>query len=135
MLFNFLRAAALGTITLIAVVAFATQAFAAAKDYKFEIVSAQPAGPGKTDVVVRLIHTPGNNPVPGAVIFQTRADMGPDSMQSMTTAVRPGTAPQPGFYQFQVDTSMAGNWALTLSAKVQGETETVTATVNFQAAK
>lgn len=135
MLFNFLRAAALGTITLIAVVAFATQAFAAAKDYKFEIVSAQPAGPGKTDVVVRLIHTPGNNPVPGAVIFQTRADMGPDGMQSMTTAVRPGTAPQPGFYQFQVDTSMAGNWALTLSAKVQGETETVTATVNFQAAK
>ena len=135
MLFNFLRAAALGTITLIAVVAFATQAFAAAKDYKFEIVSAQPAGPGKTDVVVRLIHTPGYNPVPGAVIFQTRADMGPDGMQSMTTAVRPGTAPQPGFYQFQVDTSMAGNWALTLSAKVQGETETVTATVNFQAAK
>ena len=114
---------------------FRSQAFAAAKDYKFEFVSAQAAGPGKTDVVVRLVHTLGNNPVPDAVIFQTRADMGPEGMQSMTTSVRPGTASQPGLYQFQVDTSMAGNWALTLSAKVQGETETVTVTVNFKAAK
>lgn len=34
-----------------------------------------------------------------------------------------------GVYRFKVATTMAGRWALTLSAKLQGAAETITGTV------
>ncbi|WP_264715179.1 FixH family protein [Limobrevibacterium gyesilva] len=125
----------LGAAALIATGFAASTVFAAARDYKFVFVSAQPTGTGKTDVTVRLVHTADNKPVPDAVIFQTRADMGPEGMPTMAVPVTAGSAQQPGLYRFQAETSMAGTWALTLSAKVQGESETVTGVVNFPAAK
>ena len=43
--------------------------------------------------------------------------------------------PQPadpsGLYHFRTETGMAGKWALTLGAKVQGETDTVRGTVIY----
>jgi hypothetical protein len=129
------RAAVLSTAIFSATGLPPSTAFAAAKDYKFELVSAQPAGGGKTDVTVRLVHVPDSKPVPEAVIFQTRADMGPEGMPTMAVPVTAGPAGQPGHYQFHAETSMAGTWALTFSAKVQGETETVKGSVNFKAAK
>jgi len=113
----------------------AAPAFAAATDYKFEVVTAQPAGPQKTDVTVRLVHATDNKPVADAVIFETHADMGPDGMPTMPGAVTAGTSQPGGTYRFQVATAMAGTWALTLSAKVQGETQTVKGTVTFKAVK
>ncbi len=71
--------------------------------------------------------------MPGAVIFQTRLDMSPDAMAEMTGAIKPMAASEPGVYRFKADFTMAGRWALTLAAKVQGEPETVTATLMFQA--
>ena len=50
---------------------------AAPNDYRFELVQAQPAGPGKTTVTVRLGHVPDNKPVAGAVLFESKTDMGP----------------------------------------------------------
>ena len=135
MLSNLLRAALLGTAATFAPRLLAPAALAAASDYRFEVVSARPAGPGKTDVTVRLIHLPDNKPVPDAVVFQTRADMAPAGMPTMTGNVTAQAGQQPGTYRFQVDTGMAGGWALTLAAKVQGETETVRATVTFSAAQ
>ena len=38
-------------------------------------------------------------------------------------------------YQVELEPQMGGNWALSLSAKVQGETETVTGTVPITIAK
>ena len=67
--------------------------------------------------------------MPGAVIFQTRFDMGPDGMASMTAPsrlVRPSDA---NLYQVELEPQMGGNWALSLSAKVQGETEAVAGSV------
>lgn len=111
------------------------QAHAAATDYKFEIVSAQSAGPMKTDVTIRLVHVPDSKPVPNAVIFETHADMAPEGMPTMPGDVTQGT-PQPGgAYRFQVATAMAGGWALTVSAKIQGEAQTVKQTVTFKATK
>jgi hypothetical protein len=107
-------------------------AFAAAKDYHFELVQAQPAGPGKTNVTVRLVHVPDSKPIAGAVLFETKTDMGPDGMPGKVSAL---PADKPGLYHFQIETGMAGKWALNLAAKVQGEAETVRGSVTFQAAK
>ena len=132
MLIKFMRNAAVGAS--FAIMSSAS-VFAAATDYKFEVVTAQPAGPQKTDVTIRLVHGAVRKPVADAVIFETHADMGPEGMPTMPGDVTAGT-PQPGgAYRFQVATTMAGTWALTLSAKVQGETQTVKGTVNFKAVK
>jgi hypothetical protein len=135
MLSKLLRAAVLGAATTLASSLVAPATFAAASDYRFEVVGARPAGSGKTDVTVRLLHLPDNKPVPGAVVFQTRADMAPAGMPTMTGNVAPQAGQQPGAYRFLVETGMAGGWALTLAAKVQGEAETVRSTVTFNAAQ
>jgi hypothetical protein len=67
--------------------------------------------------------------VPGAVIFQTRFDMGPDGMASMAAPAKLIRLSDSNLYQLELEPQMGGNWALTLSAKVQGETETVSGTV------
>jgi YtkA-like len=135
MLSKLLRAAVLGIGTAAATSLLAPTVLAAASDYRFEVVGAGPAGPGKTDVTIRLVRVRDGRPVPDAVVFQTRADMAPAGMATMTGNVTPQAGQQPGTYRFQVDTGMAGGWALTLSAKVQGEAETVRSTVTFNVAK
>jgi len=113
----------------------ASYAQAAPADYRFEIVSAQPAGPGKTTVTVRLVHVPDQKPVEGAVLFETKTDMTPNGMSEMTGTVSPLPADQPGLYRFAVETGMAGKWQLVLGAKVQGEPGTVRGAVVYDAAK
>ncbi len=98
---------------------------AAPQDYKFEI-----AGPlaksGKATVIkVRLVHIPDGKPVAGAIITQTKFDMGPDGMAEMTAPTKVVTAKEPGIYQIEADSPMTGKWGLSIAAKVQGETETV----------
>lgn len=110
-------------------------AVAAPADYRFELAQAQPAGPGKTDITVRLVHVPDKKPVPGAVMFETKADMTPAGMAEMSGKVTPLPSDQPDLYRFQVETGMAGKWQLSFGAKVQGETGTVRGTVPFVAAK
>ena len=110
-------------------------AVAAPADYRFELAQAQPAGPGKTDLTVRLVHVPDKKPVPDAVLFETKADMTPGGMADWTGKVTPLPSDQQGLYRFQVETGMAGKWRLSLGAKVQGETGTVRGTVPFAAAK
>ena len=108
---------------------------AAAGDYRFELAgNPQPAG-GKSIVPVKLTHVPDNKPVPGAVIIQTRADMGPDGMKEMTAPVKALPPKEPGVYLFEVEPGMAGGWMLTLAAKVQGEAETVRGSVTVKLAK
>ncbi len=111
----------------------AAYGLAAPNDYRFELVQAQPAGSGKTTVTVRLVHVPDNKPVPGAVLFETKTDMGPDGMADMTGKVSPLPSDQPGIYRFQVETGMAGKWALNLGTKVQGEAGTVRGTLVYEA--
>jgi len=106
---------------------------AAPNDYRFELVQAQPAGAGKTTVTVRLVHVPDNKPVAGAVLFESKTDMGPVGMAEMTGKVSPLPSDQPGIYRFQIETGMAGKWALNLGAKVQGEAGTVRGLVAYEA--
>jgi hypothetical protein len=125
--------AALGTVTFVLSAMSSTGAFAGATDYRFEVASAQPAGAHQTDVAVKLVHTSDRKPVADAVIFESKTDMGPSGMEDMAGKVTPAAPDKDGLYHFAVKTGMAGKWALHLSAKVQGETETVQGTVEFDA--
>lgn len=125
--------AAFGAFTLLFSATVAIPVLAAAGDYRFEIASAQSAGGGKTDVAVRLVHATDSKPVADAVIFETKTDMGPSGMATMPGKVTPVTPTKDGLYHFTTETGMAGKWALRLAAKVQGETETVRGTVEFDA--
>ena len=59
------------------------------------------------------------------MIFAKRIDMGPDGMEMMAAPIEAVSSTEPGIYRFKTDLSMAGRWALSLGAKVQGETGTV----------
>jgi hypothetical protein len=108
---------------------------AAAGDYRFELAGNPQTAAGKSIVAVKLTHVPDNQPVPGAVIIQTRADIGPDGMKEMTAPVKALPPKQPGVYLFEVEPGMAGGWMLSLAAKVQGEAETVRGSVTVKLAK
>ena len=111
-------------------------AIAGANDYRFEpAAKPQKAQDGKSLVAVRLVHLPDKKPIPDAVIIQTRADMGPAGMGEMTAPVKAMGEAAPGVYRFEVQPGMAGTWALTLAAKVQGEPETVRGSVTVDLAQ
>jgi hypothetical protein len=113
----------------------AAPAWSAPADYRFDLVEAKKAEGNATVVAVRLVHVRDKKPVADAVIFQTRVDMGPMGMPDMTGKVTPLPVEQPGVYRYKVELGMPGKSALTLSAKVQGEPDTVRGTVAFDAGK
>ena len=99
-------------------------AWADVKDYEFQLVSKE-VKKGDAVIAVKLVHKPSGRAIPDAVIFAKRIDMGPDNMASMAAPLEPLAGGEPGVYQFKTNLEMAGRWALTLGAKVQGETGTV----------
>ena len=107
-------------------------AFAGADDYVFEPVKTEIKSSNVATVAVRLVHKPTGKPVIGAAIVQTRLDMAPDGMADMTTAIAPLPSPEAGVYTFKAPLTMAGRWLLTVSAKVQGEPETVIGKLIFK---
>src|SRR5258708_20534641 len=118
--FHFSRAAG-AALAAFAVIGAATAALADIKDYKFELVDQTvQAGPDKI-ITIRLMNTKTGKPVPDAVIFAVRLDMGPDGMQEMATKIAPMPGGEPGTYKFKANFSMAGHWQLLLRAKVHAE--------------
>ena len=109
-------------------------AFAKADDYRFELVGKPQPKAGRDIVQVRLVHASDSKPVPDAVIFESTADMGPMGMATMTAPVKAMPA-KAGVYSFEVEPSMTGTWALLLTAKVQGEPETVRGTITADLVK
>jgi hypothetical protein len=100
-----------------------------ASPYVFSAVQSEVSMEGEAVVDVRLIHQPSGKPVENAVIFETRLDMSPEAMGEMTAPVSAQGSPAPGVYRFAIAPTMVGRWELKLSAKVQGEAETVTGSV------
>ena len=127
------RKFALAGAVLAAAVSLTSTVFAAANDYAFEPVKAEVKKGNGVTLTVRLVHKPTGKPVSDAVIISPRIDMSPEGMATMTAPVTSAKGTQPGTYDFKTDLSMAGGWLLTLSAKVQGEQETVTGKVTFKA--
>jgi len=131
MIANFTRTAAVAACISL----FASAALAAASDYAFEPVTPEMKKGDDVTVAVRLTNKTTGKPVPDAVIFKTRVDMAPDGMAEMESAVEPQPSKEPGVYAFKTDLPMAGRYQLTLSAKVQGEAETVNGKVVIKASK
>jgi hypothetical protein len=128
MMFNRLAIAGLG----LAIIAGAHRAEAGAKDYEFRPVIVEVKNGSARDVGVRLVDKRTGKPVTRAVIFRTRLDMSPDTMDEMTAKHAAAPSSEPGVYRFKADFTMAGRWALKLQAKVPGENETVEGTVVFK---
>jgi hypothetical protein len=110
-------------------------AFAAADDYAFEPVKAEMKKGDDVVVSVRLKHKPSGKPVTDAVVVQSRIDMAPEGMAEMASPLTPVPSSEPGVYSFKTELSMAGQWLLSIAAKVQGEPETVVGKVTFRATK
>lgn len=126
----------LSTAALAATISFAVSAaMAGAADYAFEPVNPEMKKGDDVTVAVRLTNKTTGKPVTDAVIFKTRVDMAPDGMAEMESPVAPLPSKEPGLYAFKTDLPMAGRYQVTLSAKVQGEPETVTSKVIIKATK
>ena len=113
----------------------ASVSYAAPQDYRFELVGTPTAAGGKSTVQLRLVHLPDQKPVTGAVIFETKADMGPDGMPTMAAPAKLLSETTPGIYRIEVTPDMAGNWAISVAAKVQGEAGTVRGSVTAKLVK
>jgi len=107
----------------------------ASNDYRFELAGKPQLGwGGKSVVSIRLVRIVDGKPVTDAVVFESKADMGPAGMATMTAPVK-SMPPQGGVYRFEVEPGMAGAWAINLAAKVQGEAETVRGSVTAELVK
>jgi hypothetical protein len=118
---NSLRARAIGAALL---AAMATTSLADSKDYEFQLIDRE-VKQGEAVIAVKLVHKPSGRAIPDAVIFAKRIDMGPDGMEMMEEPIEAVASTEPGVYRFKTNLTMAGKWALSLGAKVQGETGTV----------
>ncbi len=110
---------------IIAMVGTAHIARADIHDYEFQLVEPTMKTGPTTVIAVRLVNKATGKVIPNAVIFATRLDMAPDSMEEMTTKIGAMPDGEPGVYRFEANVTMAGRWQLSLGAKVQGETGTV----------
>jgi hypothetical protein len=99
--------------------------FADVKDYEFQLVQNELKKGDGVDIALRLVNKTTGKPVPDAVIFTQRLDMAPDGMATMETPLQLLPSTEPGIYHFKTNLTMAGNWQLSLAAKVQGESGTV----------
>src|SRR3954449_7793321 len=115
---SFIRHATGAAAVALFLLARISSADAAAGDYRFEVAGNPESVGGKSIVAVRLMHTPDNKPVSGAIIIQIRADMGPDGMQEMTAPVKALPPKEPGMYRFEIEPGMAGGRGLTVAAQV-----------------
>jgi len=109
----------------IAVIGSGPSARAEIKDYEFKLVEPTVAVGKDKIVTVQLVNRKTGKPVPDAVIFATRLDMGPEGMPEMATKIVREPGGEPGSYRFKAAFGMEGKWLLSLGAKVQGETGTV----------
>lgn len=126
---NSLQALARAAFAALAAVVLLSACGQAKSPYTFSATTKEVAMDGTAVIDVQLIHEPTGKTVESAVIFDTRFDMGPDGMGGMAAPVEAQGSPQPGVYRFKVAPTMAGRWALTLKAKVQGAADTITGTV------
>lgn len=118
---------------LTALASAAQPAFAAATDYRFEVVGQPIKAGAQATVTVRLMNVRTNQPVTNAVIYQQRLEMPMQGMAPMTGIVAPAQPDGQGNYRFSVQASMEGDWTLSLAARVQGESEVVRATLRVRA--
>lgn len=113
--------------------ALSANGWAAAADYRFELVERNVAVSPDAPLTVRLLHLPTGKPVVDAVLLPARMEMPMDGMAPMSAKLSGGKPDGRGGYAFKADIGMTGLWTLKLAAKVQGESETVTGAIPVSA--
>lgn len=122
-----------GSAALAALVAGCTAMSSASRSYRFEVLDQQVRPSADTEVRVRLVHLPDGRPVSGAVITKHKFQMVMPNAKIITTLMVEGAGPPPvatveegnGVYLVHSVVPMAGNWTMTLDARVPGETEPI----------
>ena len=122
-----MRVAAAAIATLVSF-GLGASALAAMTDYEFQLVETKVKSGRDAVVAVRLVDKRTGKTVPDAVVFETRADMAPDGMETMTTPIEAVPSDEPGVYLV-----MEGGWRISLGAKIQGEEGTLKNEVVLQA--
>ncbi len=89
--------------------------------YRFELVGDHIRAGGGAVLTLRLLDRRTGKLVPDAIVFISRIDMGPDGMGDMDAALDALPDTLPGYYRFETDLLMTGDWALTIAAKVPGD--------------
>jgi len=123
------------TAASMAVLSFGAASFAGSDDYVFEADNKDILQGAETVVSVRLKHRHTGAPVTDAVIVRARIDMAPDGMGEMEAPLTFVQAPEPGVYSFKTELPMAGQWLLSISAKIQGEPETIVSKMTLKVAE
>jgi hypothetical protein len=94
--------------------------YANASDFEFRLVDYHAKRGSGAVVIVSLVHKPTGQLVPDALVFLSRIDMGPHGMRETNHVdLLPDTLP--GYYRFETELTMSGDYALLLTAKVPGE--------------
>ncbi len=107
-------------------------ALAGVENYEFQVIQSPQLKVNDPVVSVRLIDKKTGKPVPDAVIFAKRIDMAPDNMENMIMPIEQLPSTEPGVYRFQTQLVMAGNWRLSLGAKIQNETDSLESKIVFK---
>ena len=111
--------AMLATAALIFVTSLAPLAWAA-EHFSFLATSTELPAENAVRFDVRVLDDAGQ-PIQATVNpIALRLDMGPDGMQGMTTRIVAVSTDTPGLITLEADFVMAGRWALTLTATVDG---------------
>ncbi len=106
--------------------ATALPALADINDYEFQLTQSEFKQGDGIVITVKLLDKRSGKPVPDAVIFAKRIDMEPEGMATMASPIEASPASEPGAYSFTTNLVMEGGWRLSLGAKIQGETGTLT---------
>jgi hypothetical protein len=134
---NPLRAAALAA----AVAGCAPGLQPTSRNYRFEALTQEVRPRTDAAVRVRLVRLPEGRPVTGAQINEHRFDMFMSGYKVTTFSMVEGAGPPPvatveegnGVYRVHALVPMAGDWTMTLVARVPGEAEPVRGTVRLRA--
>jgi hypothetical protein len=122
----------------------ARSAPASALDYRIELLGwpRQNGGIGKMHqvdseslVFMRLVRPSDGAPLTDADVTLSRVDMAPDGMGEMTARSYIRPYGDPGTYRVEIHPNMAGRWAVTVAARVAGDSEPVRQTLTVALAK
>lgn len=101
-------AASIATLAVAVAITMSGPAFAASQDYRFEVAQVASAGPGKSDVTIRLVRAVDGSLVRDAALW--------------ANAAADTAAERTGHRRFRIETATAGPQTLQVSAKVPGPT-------------
>lgn len=108
---------------------------AAPTDYRFEVVESAAKSNETATIAVRLIHLPDDRLVRDATILGATLDMTMKGAAPMAVGLQSLGSDGAGVHLFQAEVSMAGEWRLSLTAKVNGEPDLIRQSVPIYAAR